>query len=94
MQATYSLKISHSAAQDLASIYEYGFVTWGEDRADLYYNALSDQLRQICLNPFLYATVDDIRSGYRRCVFGAHCIYFRVSGTTVEIMAVIGRQAY
>ncbi|POF31675.1 type II toxin-antitoxin system RelE/ParE family toxin [Roseibium marinum] len=94
MPPKYKLKTSLSAERDLATIYEYGFVQWGEERADLYYDALIDHLQQLRDTPFLYAAVDDIRPGYRRSNCGVHSIYFKVTDTAVEVMAVIGRQEF
>jgi toxin ParE1/3/4 len=94
MPRTYKLKISASSDRDLATLYEYGFVQWGEERADLYYDALIDHFQHLCDNPFLYAAVDDIRPGYRRSVCGVHGIYYKVTDTAVEVMAVIGRQNF
>jgi len=94
MPRTYELKISAAADRDLATLYEYGFVHWGEDRADLYYDALIDHFQRLCDNPFLYPAADDIRPGYRRSICGVHSIYYRVTDTAVEVMAVIGRQDF
>ena len=92
MPVRYNLKLSSDADQDLSLIYEYGFKTWGEDRADNYYDALIEHFDHLCENPFLYAAIDEIRIGYRRSVCGSHSIYYRIADYTVEVMAVISRQ--
>lgn len=89
---TYKLKISASADHDLDAIYEYGFKHWGEEQADIYYDGLINHFDQLCENPFIYATVDDIRAGYRRSICGVHSVYYRVTQDEVEVMAIIGRQ--
>ncbi len=94
MPRAYTLKISASADRDLATLYEFGFAQWGEERADLYYDALIDHFRKLCANPFLYPTVDDIRPGYRRSLCGVHSVNYKVTDTAVEVMAVIGRQNF
>lgn len=94
MTRTYKLKISASAERDLATLYEFGFVQWGEERADLCYDALIDHFQHLCDNPFLYATVDEIRPGYRRSICGVHSIYYKATETAVEVMAVIVRQNF
>jgi toxin ParE1/3/4 len=92
MTQNYKLKISNVADGDLDAIYEYGFRQWGETQADRYYDDLLSHFEDLLKNPFLYASVDDIRPGYRRSLCGAHSIYYRITGEFVEIMAVIGRQ--
>jgi len=46
----------------------------------------------IAQRPFSFESVDDIKKGYRRCVCGSDCIYYRINNGSVEIMAIIGRQ--
>ena len=94
MPQSYRLKVSASADSDLNAIYEYGFIQWGEERADSYYNDLIMHFEQICENPFLYAAVDHIRPGYRRSICGVHSVYYRVTNDSVEIMALIGQQNF
>lgn len=63
MPKRYNLKLSVAADTDLDTIYEYGFVHWGEKQADKYYNALISHFDQLCENPFLYASVaQDVQS--------------------------------
>ena len=92
MAERYHLKIADGAESDLDDLYTYGFNSWGEARADGYYNGLLERFDQLCDNPYLYTAVDDIREGYRRSVYGAHSIYYRIQGDTIEIMALIGQQ--
>lgn len=88
----YNLKISSTADADLDAIYEYGFHQWGEMQADRYYDDLLKQFDQITENPFLYAAIDELALGYRRCVCGSHSIFYRINNDVVEVMAIIGKQ--
>ena len=42
--------------------------------------------------PQLWPEVDHIRAGYRRSVYVAHSIYYRVEANGVMIVRVLGRQ--
>lgn len=92
MPEKFDLRLSVVAEADLAALYEYGLVHWGERKADEYYDALIGHLDRLRENPFLYAPVEEIRPGYRRSVCGVHAIYYRVMRDSVEVMAVIGMQ--
>lgn len=94
MPQRYRLALRKSAARDLAAIYEFGYRQWGEERADLYYDMLLKHFDQLCGNPYLYPSADHIRPGYRRSLCGVHSIFYRVSETAVEVMAIIGRQEF
>lgn len=92
MTKRFNLILSRYADDDLASIYEYGFRTWGEAQADRYYDELLGHFDKLCENPFLYAAIDDVRPGYRRSVCGSHSIYYRVIDADIHIMMIIGAQ--
>jgi toxin ParE1/3/4 len=42
--------------------------------------------------PLAFESVDQIKLGYRRCVCGSDCIFYRIQNKTVEIMTIVGRQ--
>jgi toxin ParE1/3/4 len=85
-------RLSEAAKSDLRRIYTFGFKQWGEEAADLYYNNFFDCFERIADNPYLYPSVDEIRTGYRRCICGVDSIYYRIKDETVEIVTIIGRQ--
>lgn len=85
-------RISRQAKLDLQRIYQYGFDQFGEEQADRYFWGFFECFEKIAEQPEHYPTVDYIRIGYRRCVFKADTIYFRVLSSQVEIMAIIGGQ--
>ena len=70
-----------------------GLRMYGEAQADKYFNKFFERFEQLADQPLLYTSVDEIRSGYRRCVCGVDNIYYRISQEySVEIMAIIGQQ--
>ncbi|WP_198246229.1 type II toxin-antitoxin system RelE/ParE family toxin [methane-oxidizing endosymbiont of Gigantopelta aegis] len=85
-------RLSAEAEADLRRIWLYGFHEYGETHADKYYNGLIEHFEKIADQPYLYQAVDYIREGYRRSVYGADSIYYRINSDVVEIMAIIGRQ--
>ena len=87
--AKYTLVITSEADHDLSNLYEEGFLKWGEEQADHYYNALLTHFEILCDNPYLFRAVDEIRPGYRRSVCGKHSIFYRIVGDAVEITALV-----
>ena len=85
-------KLTVNAEEDLWQIYHWGFSHHGEAAADEYNAAFFDRFEQIAEQPLLYPPAESIRQGYRRSVCGVDSIYYRINGTTVEIMAIIGQQ--
>ena len=90
--AKFRLKINALAREDLRELYREGFLTWGEDQADRYYDELIKHFDLLCENPSLFRAVDEIREGYRRSVCAKHAVYYRVVDDELEIMAVIKHQ--
>ena len=85
-------KLSNVAKSDLIRIHHYGVEKFGLHQADKYFNSFFDQFEIIAQRPFSFEEVQHIRSGYRRCVLESDSIYFRVNGTVIEIMTIIGSQ--
>ncbi|MEQ8390151.1 MAG: type II toxin-antitoxin system RelE/ParE family toxin [Thalassospira sp.] len=73
-------------------MYRYGIETFGQQQADVYFDALFEQFDKIALSPAIYQAIDAIRLGYRRCIFGAHTIYYRTDENSVHIMRILGRE--
>ena len=87
-----SYRLTAQADSDLIRIHQWGVRMHGEAQADAYFHGIMDRFQQIADNPLLYPTVDDIRKGYRRSMFGRDSIYFRVDDDEIEIVAIIGCQ--
>jgi toxin ParE1/3/4 len=87
-----SYRISNEAKADLIRIHQYGMEKFGMAQADKYFDSLFDYFDLIGQRPFLFESVDYIKKGYRRCVFGSDTIYYRLNKDIVEIMAIVGRQ--
>ena len=85
-------KLSNVAKEDLIRIHHYGVKKFGMTQADKYYDSFFEYFNIISEQPFLFESVDYIKSGYRRCVCGSDSIYYRVNNDILEIMAIIGKQ--
>lgn len=85
-------RLSEVAKEDLIIIAQYGDENFGVVQSDNYRDQLKRQFLVIAERPLFFPAVDHIRAGYRRSVCGAHSIYYRVEGDSVEIIRIIGRQ--
>lgn len=85
-------RLSPNAEEDLYRIWLYGVENWGMEAADNYQKEIFEKFTDIANNPMQYPSVEEIRDGYRRCMCGRDCIYFRVSGEWIDIMAILGQQ--
>ncbi len=85
-------RLSNAAKEDLIRIHHFGVKKFGIAQADKYFDSFFDYFEIIAEMPFAFESVDYIRAGYRRCPCGSDTIYFRINGSMVEIMAIVGMQ--
>ncbi|MDA3905956.1 MAG: type II toxin-antitoxin system RelE/ParE family toxin [Bacteroidales bacterium] len=85
-------RLSNTAKDDLIRIHHYGIKKFGITQADKYFYSFFEYFEIITQRPFSLESVDYIKKGYRRCVCGSDCIYFKVNTDIVEIMAIVGKQ--
>lgn len=86
-----SYKLSNTAKEDLIRIHQYGVEKFGVKQAEKYFEEFFKYFDRISINPYLFASVDYIRNGYRKCPCGSETIYYRIIENEVEIMAIIGK---
>ncbi|PCI39896.1 MAG: plasmid stabilization protein [Rhodospirillaceae bacterium] len=84
--------LSEAAALDFENIFDYGIDTFGLKQALKYQNKLKERFEMLAEQPEQYPAIDDICSGFRRSVFGAHSIYYRVESSSVLIVRILGQQ--
>jgi len=85
-------RLSNVAKEDLIRIHQFGVKKFGITQADKYFYSFFDYFELIAQRPFSFESVDYIKEGYRRCPCGSDTIYYRISDSMVEIMAIIGMQ--
>ncbi len=85
-------ELSYAAKADLRRLYTYGILSFGEKLADEYFEGMIARFLQIADMPKLYPAVDDIKKGYRRCVFGSHSIYYKIADNHVKIIRILSRE--
>lgn len=85
-------RLSNEAKNDLIRIYHYGVDKFGEIQTGKYFDSFFEYFDIIAKRPFSFESVDYIKPDYRHCVCGVNSIYYKINSSTVEIMAIIGRQ--
>lgn len=85
-------RLSAAAEDDLDRLYIYGVLSFGLEQTESYTAGLIDHFAILGDAPLLYMAVDEIRTGYRRSVYRAHSVYYRIDGNGVEIVRVLGRE--
>jgi len=93
-----SYELTGAADQDLADIYAFSFIEFGERQADSYFDSLESCLTQLAESPGLGRSASFVRQGYRVFVHQRHSIYYRPTQSGILVVRVLGpgmmREAY
>lgn len=85
-------RLSNAAKDDLIRIHRYGVKKFGILQADKYFDSFFQYFEIISQRPYSFESVAYIKEGYRRCVCGSDCIYYKINNDVVDIMAIVGKQ--
>ncbi|MBT9190085.1 type II toxin-antitoxin system RelE/ParE family toxin [Zobellia russellii] len=85
-------RLSNEAKNDLIRIHRYGVEKFGMEQADKYFETFFEYFDIIAKSPYSFESVEHIRTGYRRCVYGSDSIYYKINNDIVDIMAIVGKQ--
>ena len=84
--------LSFAAEADLEKLLEYGIENFGEAVAITYFDGLVGRFESLAASPFQYPAAENIREGYRLCVYKSHSVYFRCVNKDVEIVRILNGQ--
>ncbi len=85
-------ELAKAADRDFENIFDFGIDAFGLAQALDYQNGMKQRFVELAKQPKLFAAVDHIRKGYRRSVYNAHSIYYRIEAERVFIVRILGRQ--
>ena len=89
--AKYSL--TNKAVEDLSSIWNYTFDYWSERQADVYYQMLIENCREIANKPNIGKNYEGIINRLFGLRSGRHIIFYRkVNPNEVEITRILHEQ--
>lgn len=85
-------KLSKKAADDFGNIYEYTFLNFGEEQADLYTNEMDSCLINLSKAPMMECDCSQLSPGIRRQDFLKHAIFYRVREDDIFIIRILHQQ--
>lgn len=85
-------ELSEAADIDFENVFDFGVGAFGLDQALKYQQGMKKRFAQLAEQPKLYPTVDYLRTGYRRSVYGSHSIYYQIEPNRIVIVRILGQQ--
>lgn len=83
-------RLSAAADDKISAIYEYSFLQFGEDQADLYFMGLHRLLETLAERPLLGKLDENLGSDIRCFVYERHVIFYNVEPGGILILDVFG----
>lgn len=84
-------RLSPLAEADLEEIWLYTYRNWSLEQADRYHNDIVAAFVDLAAGRTEGRPVD-IRQGYRKQAVGAHVIFYRPSGTGIEVIRILHKR--
>ncbi len=84
--------VTNKAVEDLTNIWNYTFVNWSENQADIYYKLIIESFQEIAKNPKIgkhYSIVEKDIMGYK---VNKHIVFYRLISedeNTIEITRIL-----
>ena len=80
---------SKEAENDLVEIYRYGFINYGENKADLYIKALKEKCQFIAVMPNLYPDRDEFNPPVKIHHHRKHLIIYVIENDAILIVRIL-----
>lgn len=81
-------RLTRRAEADLDDIADYTLQHWGQAQMDAYIRALYDRFEWIASKPKAGRERPEVGLGLRSYPEGSHIVFYRDTGSTVEIIAI------
>ena len=88
---TASYRVTPTAKTHLNDIAEYTLQEFGSEQMEVYLRALFSRFEWLSENPRLGKARNEIFGNLRSYREGAHVIFYRISGTFIDIVAILHR---
>lgn len=84
------LILTHEAIEDMVGIYKYSVMTFGERKADEYYEGLEQRMDDLANGEAIISyDYNHIKAGLRRANYESHSIYYREENDSVVVSRVL-----
>lgn len=88
-----NFKFTNKAVFDLTQIWNYTSKKWSEDKADIYYQMLIDNCKELACNPGLGKNYSGVIINLLGFKAGRHIIFYRkISENEIEITRILHEQ--
>lgn len=85
-------RLSRKAASDIENILDFSVREFGLEKAESYYQSLTQCLRLLSDNPEMGKIEDELRAGYRSFIHESHVIYYMARENDILIVRIFHKR--
>ena len=85
-------KLSNKAAEDFEQIYEYTYLNFSENKADIYTDDMDKCLLLLSSSPQIGRSLDKIKKGVYRLDHEYHAIFYLIESSDIFILRILHQQ--
>jgi toxin ParE1/3/4 len=85
-------RLTQKADDDLERLIDFSIHCFGLKHTLSYAEGMKQKFTEIVQTPKLWQSVNSIRQGYRRSVYGKHSIYYRIDKNEIVIVRILGNE--
>lgn len=82
-------RLSPRAQKDLEDIWLYTFQQWSPTQADSYVSDVLSACKGLVAGEKVGINAEDIREGYWKYFSGSHNIYYKISGSYLDVIRIL-----
>ncbi len=82
-------RVTPRAQQDLEEIWLYSLRQWSSAQADSYVSDVLAACQGLVTGEKIGVNAHALRAGYRKYLCGSHSIYYRISGSYLDVIRIL-----
>lgn len=90
----FDFEISKLAFQDINDIWEYTAKQWSKQQANKYYNEIFQAINEVCKNPELGKSIDQVKPGHHKLNVKSHMIIYKAGEDIIYVDRILHQKMY
>ena len=81
--------LSPRARSDLAGIWDFSVIRWGQDQAEKYVRDVQRDILFVAADPRCGRSAENVRAGYFKYPTGSHVLFYRLTSQGIDVVRIL-----
>ena len=81
--------LSPRARSDLAGIWDFSVIRWGQDQAEKYVRDVQRDILFVAADPRRGRSAENVRAGYFKYPTGSHVLFYRLTSQGIDVVRIL-----